>query len=173
MGIPARQWAKTHSQGNKGSGLNTRHDDVEHKACVQCHHAESESALAPPRTCIMYCRECTSTRETVETKMWNKIVILFSLCKKYSRGFVKLQLTDWCHMDYFFDHLGTFLDLGTDRVYERVRELSDSNKNCLICVPKMNILRVWNDMRVSNYNDKILIFGWTIPSGLFKKSWET
>ncbi len=62
-------------------------------------------------------------------------------------------------MDYFFDHLGTFLDLGTDRVYERVRELSDSNKNCLICVPKMNILRVWNDMRVSNYNDKILIFG--------------
>ncbi len=42
-------------------------------------------------------------------------------------------------MDYFFDHLGTFLDLGTDRVYERVRELSDSNKNSLICVPKMNI----------------------------------
>ncbi len=68
-------------------------------------------------------------------------LFLFTLRKKYSRGFIKLQLTDWCHMDYFVDHLGTFLDLDRVRtlaVYGRVRELSDSNKNILICVPKMN-----------------------------------
>ncbi len=71
--------------------LNTRRDDVEHKACVQRHHAGSGSALAPPRACVMYCHERTSTRETVETKMWNKIVIfVFFAQKKYSRGFVKL-----------------------------------------------------------------------------------
>ncbi len=47
-----------------------------------------------PRACVMYCRERTSTRETVEMKMWNKSLFLFSLRKKYSRGFIKLQLTD-------------------------------------------------------------------------------
>ncbi len=44
-------------------------------------------------------------------------------------------------MDHFVDHLGTFLDLDRVRtlaVNERVKELSDSNKNILICVPKMN-----------------------------------
>ncbi len=44
-------------------------------------------------------------------------------------------------MDYFVDHLGTFLDLDRVRtlaVYGRVRELTESNKNILICAPKMN-----------------------------------
>ncbi len=44
-------------------------------------------------------------------------------------------------MDYFVDHLGTFLDLDRVRtlaVYGRVRELLDSIKNILICVLKMN-----------------------------------
>ncbi len=44
-------------------------------------------------------------------------------------------------MDYFTDLLATFLDV--DRVnyiavYVRARELSESIKNILICVPKMN-----------------------------------
>ncbi len=57
-------------------------------------------------------------------------------------------------MDYFTYVLAMFLDL--DRVnyiavYGRVRELSEFIKYILICVPKMNeVLRVWNDMRVSN-----------------------
>ncbi len=34
-GYSSMTWAKTHSQGNKGSGLNTRRDDVEHKACAR------------------------------------------------------------------------------------------------------------------------------------------
>ncbi len=44
-------------------------------------------------------------------------------------------------MDYFTDLLATFLDLDRVRslaVYGRVRELSDSIKNILICVLKMN-----------------------------------
>ncbi len=44
-------------------------------------------------------------------------------------------------MDHFVDHLGTFLDLESGSslaVYGRVRELSDSIKNILNCVPKMN-----------------------------------
>ncbi len=44
-------------------------------------------------------------------------------------------------MDYFTDLLATFLDLDRVRtlaVYGRVSELSDSIKNILICVPKIN-----------------------------------
>ncbi len=43
-------------------------------------------------------------------------------------------------MDYFTDVLATFLcvDRGIVAVYGRVRELLDSIKNILICVPKMD-----------------------------------
>ncbi len=44
-------------------------------------------------------------------------------------------------MDYFNDVLNTFLDFDRFRilaVYGRVRELSEFNKNTLICVSKMN-----------------------------------
>ncbi len=44
-------------------------------------------------------------------------------------------------MDYFTDVLTTFLCVDRGNivaVYGRVRELSDSIKNILICVPKMN-----------------------------------
>ncbi len=51
-------------------------------ACVQRHHTGSGSALAPPRTCVMHCRERTSTRERVETKMWNKILIFVFFVQK-------------------------------------------------------------------------------------------
>ncbi len=57
-------------------------------------------------------------------------------------------------MDYFTDLLATFLDVDPVNhiaIYGRARELSDSIKNILICVPKMNkALRVWNDMGVSD-----------------------
>ncbi len=71
----------------------------------------------------------------------NVFVRIWELSDPHPHGFVKLQLTDWCHMDYFVDHLGTFLDLDRVRtlaVYGRVRELTESNKNILICAPKMN-----------------------------------
>ncbi len=50
-------------------------------------------------------------------------------------------MTNCHHIDYFTDLLAMFLDLDRVRilaVYGRVRELSDSIKNILICVPKIN-----------------------------------
>ncbi len=97
-------------------------DDVEHMPCVQRHHAVSSMSSrwiwisACATTCLRHALSWT----------WIKSLFLFSLHKKYSRGFIKLQLTDWCHMDHFVDHLGTFLDLDRVRtlaVYGRVREL--------------------------------------------------
>ncbi len=44
-------------------------------------------------------------------------------------------------MDYFTDVLATFLNLDHGNyiaVYRSVRDLLDSIKNILICVPKMN-----------------------------------
>ncbi len=55
--------------------------------------------------------------------------------KKYSRGFAKLKLSYWCHMDCFTDVLTAFLGLGT---FQLLRELSDFIKNIFICVLKMN-----------------------------------
>ncbi len=75
-------------------------------------------------------------------ELLNKVIIfVFFAYKKYSCGFVKLQLNSWCHMDYFTDLLATFLDLDCVNyiaVYGRVREISECIKNILICVPKMN-----------------------------------
>ncbi len=117
-------------------------DDVEHTAWWR-HHAGSgsESVLAPPRACVMYCRERTSTRETVETKMWNKIVIFVFFEQKLFLWLCKITLNPWCYMDYFTNLLAMFLDMGTFQLcccLWRVWELSDSNKNILICVPTMN-----------------------------------
>ncbi len=56
-------------------------------------------------------------------------------------------------MDYFTDVLATFLHVDRGNIlaaYGRVRKLSDFIKNILICVPKINVLQVCNDMRVSN-----------------------
>ncbi len=49
---------------------------------VQCHHAGSGSALAPPLTCVMCCRELTSTRATVGMKIWNIIIIFIFFAQK-------------------------------------------------------------------------------------------
>ncbi len=75
-------------------------------------------------------------------ELLNKVIILvFFAHNKYSRRFIKLQLSTWCHMNYYTDVLAMFLDLDrvmTIAVYGRVRELSDLIKNIIICVPKMN-----------------------------------
>ncbi len=84
--------------------IQIQHDDVEHLPCVQrhhglcsmssrrvfnvitprvqCHHAGSGSALAPPLTCVMCCRELTSTRATVGMKIWNTIIIFICFAQK-------------------------------------------------------------------------------------------
>ncbi len=69
------------------------------------------------------------------------VCVQWILSKMYSHSFVTSRLNPWCHMDYFTDLLATFLDVDPVNhiaIYGRVRELSDSIKNILICVPKMN-----------------------------------
>ncbi len=89
-------------------------------------------------------------------QLLNKVVILvFFAHKKYSQSFVKLRSNRWYHMDYLNDLLATFLSL------DRVRTLgvyggSESSRNAsniLIYVP------TWGGV----INDRIFIFGWTIP----------
>ncbi len=56
-------------------------------------------------------------------------------------------------MDYFTDLLAMFLHLDHFKdtcCLCRVRELSDFIRSILICVLKMKVLRVWNNMTVSN-----------------------
>ncbi len=81
-----------------------------------------------------------------------------------SLSFVTLRLNPWCHMDYFTDLLATFLDV--DRVnyiavYVRARELSESIKNILICVPKTN--EAFTGLERHGVNDNISILGWSNP----------
>ncbi len=96
---------------------------------------------------------------------WTKLFFLFSLCtKKYSCSFVKLYLNIWCHMDYFNDVLTTFLGLergSSIAVYAGSKKLSDFIK-------KISVLQNWRSYGSGTtwgwvINDRILIFGWTIP----------
>ncbi len=61
-------------------------------------------------THVLYFPEHTS--DTEEKKLFNKVVIfVFFVHKKYSRSFLTLRLSHWCHMDYIIDVLATFLGL--------------------------------------------------------------
>ncbi len=79
----------------------SRHDGVEHVHRALCLVFNVIMPDLGQHRCrhmlaSWYCCERTSTSDAVETKMWNKLFFLFSF---------------WCHMDYFVDHLGTFLCL--------------------------------------------------------------
>ncbi len=101
----------------------------------------SGSGLVPPRACVMYCSECTSTRETVEMKMWNKIVIFVFFVQKVFTWLRKITVDRLmshgllCQSSWYFSGPWSCKD---PCCLWRVWELSDSNKNILICVPKMN-----------------------------------
>ncbi len=94
--------------------------------------------VAPPHACVMY---CTSTRETVETKMWNKIFIFVFFAQKVFSWLHKITVDRLmshgllCRSSWYFSRPWSCKD---PCCLWRVRELSDSNKNILICVPKMN-----------------------------------
>ncbi len=75
--------------------------------------------------------------------MWSNFFFFFAH-KKYSRSFVKLQLNPWCHMDYFIDLLAKFVLI-------------------LICVLKMNGSYGFGTTHGWVINDRLFIFGWTIP----------
>ncbi len=139
-----------------------RPDDVEHKACVQRHHAGSGSALAPPRACVMYWTHVHKRNSRDETGIQS--LFLFSLCKNYSRGFVKLQLNPWCYMDYFTNLLATFLDMGTFQLCCCLwRNFFFKQKYLNLC--SNDERRSYGFGTTSGWviNDIIFIFGWTNP----------
>ncbi len=86
-------------------------------------------------------------------KRWRIKSFFFFSHTKYSRSFVKLRLNPWCHVDYFTDVLATFMDLGTLQLrccLWSIWEILDLIKNILKNIRWTKVLRVWNDMRVSN-----------------------
>ncbi len=98
-------------------------------------------------------------------ELLNKVVIfVFFVHKKYSRIFVKLRLNHWCHMDYFNDLLAMFLSLDHVRilaVYKRALGIHQKYLN--LCSEdewrSYGFETTWRWVT----NDRIFIFGWTIP----------
>ncbi len=104
-----------------------------------------------------------------EDKLFNKVnIFVFFVYKKYSRSFVKLRLNPGCHMDYWT--LLDFYCVNYTDVCGRVRELFMHQKY-LIYVLKMNGgltgLERHEVMRTWVINERIKIFGWTIPLMLY------
>ncbi len=88
--------------------------------------------------------------------------LLFFVHKVYSRSFITLRLSHWCHMGYFIDVLTSFLGLecGSCSLC-RFRKLSDFTKQYLnLCSRWTKVVWVWKEL----INDRIFIFGWTILS---------
>ncbi len=48
-----------------------------------------------------YSREYAAETYTEEKNYWIKLLILFSLCTKYSRSFINVRLKHWCHYPYY------------------------------------------------------------------------
>ncbi len=146
--------------------LNTRRDDVEHKACVQCHHAGSGSMLAPPIACVMYCRERTSTRETVERKLWNKIVFVLFAQKVFSwlhKITVDRLMSHGllCRSSWYFS--GPWSCKDPCCLWEGLRALRFKQKYLNLCSEDEQ--RSYGFGTTSGWviNDIIFIFGWTNP----------
>ncbi len=103
--------------------------------------------------------------DTEEKKLLNKIFFFFSH-KKYSPSFIKLQLNHWCYMDYFNNVLTMFL------AFERlITLLSMQGQKALGFHQKYLNLYSEDEQRSYGFgttwgwviNDRIFIFGWTIP----------
>ncbi len=82
------------------------------------------------------------------------VIFVFFAHKNYSSSFLKLQLNQWYHMDYFNDVLATFLSLDRVRILG-VYEGSESSRNTskvytFVFRRWTKVLPVWNDMGVSN-----------------------
>ncbi len=88
--------------------------------------------------------------------------------KKYSRSFIKLRLSHWCHMDYFNDVLTTFLGLECGScvaVYEGSVWISSKIYSNVFSEDQRRSYgfgTTWGWV----INDRIKIFGWTIPLSL-------
>ncbi len=66
------------------------------------------------QTCLLHLLLVNKANDMEDKKLLNKVIILvFFVHKKYSRSIIQLQLNLWCHSDYFYVYLTTFL--GLDR----------------------------------------------------------
>ncbi len=153
---------------------NTRRDDVEHKACVQRHHAGSRSALTPPRACVMYCRECTSTRETVEKKMWNKIIIFVFFAQKVFLWLRKITVDRLmshgllCRSSWYFS--GPWSCKDPCCLWEGQRALRYHKKYLNLCSEDERRFYRFGTTSGWVINDRIFIFGWTNPFNCYNKN---
>ncbi len=102
-----------------------------------------------------------------EKKLLNKVVIfVFFAHKKYYCSFIKLQLNHWCHMDYLMMSLLHFWALNVS-----VALLSMQSQKALGFHQKYLNLYSEDERRSYGFgttwgwviNDRIIIFGWTIP----------
>ncbi len=91
------------------------------------------------------------------------LIFVFFAHKKYSRSFIKLRLTHWCHMDYFNDVLSTFLGLervSCIAVYGVVRKLSQKYLN--LCSKDERRAYRFGTTQGWVINEIIFILGWII-----------
>ncbi len=95
-----------------------------------------------------------------EKKLLTKVIIfVFFAHKKYSCCIITLQLNHWCHMDCFNDVLTTFMGLECGScvaVYAGSEPLRFHQKDELM---SYGFGTTWGWV----INDRIWIFGWTIP----------
>ncbi len=107
-------------------------------------------------------------------KLLNKVIILvFFAHKKYSHSFITSLLNHWCHMNYFNNVITTFLGPWTCHMLLfclcRVRKLGFYQKYLNLCSEDEQRSYGFGATWGRVVNDRIFIFGWTIPlSSLYK-----
>ncbi len=115
----------------------------------------------------MYCRERTSTRETVQTKMWNKIVIFVFFAQKVFSWLRKITFEPLMLHGLFINLLATFLDMGTFQVVllsmEGLRALRFKQKYLNLCSDDERRSYWFGTTSGWVIKEVIFIFGWTNP----------
>ncbi len=122
---------------------------------------------APPRACVMYCHERTSTRETVERKMWNKIVIFVFFAQKVFSWLHKITVDRLmshgllCRSSWYFS--GPWSCKDPCCLWEGQRALRFQQKYLHLC--SKDERRSYRFGTTSGWviNDIIFIFGWPNP----------
>ncbi len=105
----------------------------------------------------------------IEKKLLNKVIICACFVhKRYSRSFIRLRLSPWCHMDYFNDVLLRFWALNVSvalRSMEGQKALG-LQQNIFMCSEaerrSYGFGTTWRWV-INDRIFRIFIFGWNIP----------
>ncbi len=140
--------------------------DVELGCTAVCLQAEECTVLHTHAS--WYCCERESKTDTEEKKLLNKVIIfVFFVHKTYSCCFINLKLNHWCHMDYFNGVFTTFLGLecgNSVAVYMQGQKALGFHKKYLnLCSEDERRCYGFGTTWGWVINDRIVIFGWTIP----------